>query len=137
MDVTEFLLARIAEDEATARGAINGGGDAGPWLVGADTAPHLSPTTVFRPSDWRGHIVHACDTELAENPLDVARHIARWDPARVLAECAAKRRLLRDEPCADWSYGQPCDHVRAVAAVYADHPDYDPAWALEGAAAQN
>jgi hypothetical protein len=70
----------------------------------------------------------------------------RWEPARVLADCAAKRAILAEhEPydtedggvgivcssCAggggfntDW----PCRTVLVVAAVYADHPDYQPEW---------
>jgi len=149
MSIVEFLLARIAEDEALARGAIQDGGEAGPWLVGMDTADHLDPNTVFRPSMWAGNIVHACSTYLAEeDQLDVARHIARNDPARVLSECAAKRAVLdlltvAEQHLADVRRSaseyrfvsaaeSPRDAilcaVQLLAAVYADHPDYNREW---------
>src|SRR5690606_17844004 len=67
-------------------------------------------------------------------------HIARHDPARVLAECQAKRAIvehilvqMRDEPTmtrgrahrglTPWAYT-----LRLFAAVYADHPDYQEEW---------
>lgn len=49
--------------------------------------------------------------------------------ARVLAECEAKRRIVvRHTNCDDTSFGDPCDDLRDTASVYADHPDFDPAW---------
>lgn len=121
MTLTEFLLARVAEDEADARLAVRCHEPGEPW--GWDTVP------------------------------GDGLHIARWDPARVLAECEAKRRIvelhtvdgtvrlrstdekvyvcrtcsLEDEPPSgpmEW----PCDTLRALAAVYADHPDYRDEW---------
>lgn len=58
---------------------------------------------------------------------EVADHIARHDPARVLAECEAKRRIV------EWaSDGEGEFHWSTVlaplAAVYADHPDYREEW---------
>jgi len=61
-----------------------------------------------------------------------------FDPARVLREVEAKRRIL--ELHGQWgsrfkcvslcdNAGYPCGTVRALAAVYAGHPDYDPEWA--------
>jgi hypothetical protein len=67
-------------------------------------------------------------------------------PARVLAEVAAKRRIL--ERHSDWNgqahvcpsfdlYGQcllrlvECDTLKLMAEPYADHKDYDPAWRVE------
>jgi hypothetical protein len=79
-----------------------------------------------------------------------AAHIARHDPARVLREVAAKRAILedhriikadidteefdlgcerchfnRDEGVAGCGY---CPTLKALAAVYGDHPDYDERW---------
>jgi hypothetical protein len=51
--------------------------------------------------------------------------IARWDPARVLAECAAKRRIV--EMYAG-QHGQPYV-LHFLALPYADHPDYRQEWA--------
>jgi hypothetical protein len=62
-----------------------------------------------------------------------ATHIARWDPARVLAECEAKRRIVElvlDRPIRD--HGdckcESCWTLRLVALPYADHPDYRAEW---------
>lgn len=72
--------------------------------------------------------------------VDVSDHIARYDPARVLADCAAKRAIVelhrpsdeRNRWC-DYCKGTdhaeyPCETSRILAAVYADHPAYDEAW---------
>lgn len=121
--LTDFLLARIAEDKAVARAALDLNrrfdGDGG-W----------TPAGLEDP--W---------------PEEVA-HITRHDPARVLAECKAKRRIVEqaEEASADRAQviGEFCvgkaesdaAHatdpgdliLKAVASVYADHPDFDPAW---------
>lgn len=67
-------------------------------------------------------------------------HIARWDPARVLAEIDAKRRILDlhhpvpadDVPglvqCAFDSEVMPCTHVRLLALPCADRPGYLEVW---------
>ncbi|MFE7535214.1 DUF6221 family protein [Streptomyces rhizosphaericola] len=67
------------------------------------------------------------------------RHIMRQDPARTLREVEAKRRILRAH--AKWCEGR-CEakypeggfdaahywSIKALAAVYADHPDYLQEW---------
>jgi hypothetical protein len=71
-----------------------------------------------------------------------------YGPARVLAECAAKRAIIEqaDEATGldmsvdndrlvgirDMAKEPYCGDLilRSLAAVYSDHPDYDPAWAL-------
>ena len=97
MTITEFLEARIAEDEAAAK---------------------------FR--------------RQGDKFFDDERTL------RMSAECAAKRRILSFYPGAmgavkidDWeSCGDSCAEwvavcsVQALAAVYADHPDYRQEWAL-------
>lgn len=137
-DLTDFLLQRIAEDETVARsatqgrwasnpkgafslgpayGAAEGGPYFGVWLEVDDDAPDVDVATMV---------------ELSDN----AEHIARHDPARVLAECEAKRRIaLAAEanvcdtaPAArsrrDLGHAILC----ALAAVYSDHPDHRPEW---------
>lgn len=97
MTFAEFLLARIAEDEAEAE--VNG------WRLG----------------DW--------DAAL---------------PARVLAECEAKRRIIElhdgEHECSSLDHTGEIDRYRYIldsegcttmlllASVYADHADFDPAW---------
>jgi hypothetical protein len=103
--LTEFLLARVAEDEAHAEAAKG--------------------KTISMSADWED--VAAVD------------HAYRWDPARVLAECEAKRRVV--EAAADLESGralaasgsliiQGLGHrlLRILAAPCADHSDYDPVW---------
>lgn len=97
MDISEFLLARIAEDEAAAREALG----RHRWVQGR------YPGTTYE-------------------------HIARHDPARVLAECKAHRAIVTRygvpdphrpaERCTD------CDTLYDLAAVFADHPDYQDVW---------
>lgn len=148
MTITEFLLARIAEDEAAAKAASPGGWQfsgiasvAGGTLY--DETRRIVDVVYERPDDHDGSIVrHLLSSEADANGL----HIARHDPARVLAECEAKRRIMErhnaqpffDDPesfyCATCNEGiggfHPCPTLRALAAVYADHPDYDQAWSL-------
>jgi len=79
-------------------------------------------------------------------------HHLRWNPARVLAEVDAKRRILDehapfsqpqkmawgeiiacstcgsvDDSPTEW----PCSTVRLMALPYADHPDYREEWRPE------
>lgn len=141
MSLTEFLLARIAEDEADAKFAGDGGREVewraeergehdAVWRVmavcgGWPLAPDVDGT-----GDWRFNVAHA-------------QHIGRHDPARVLAECEAKRQIVdlhheylgvcthcvqvgAEHDRESW----PCPTLRALAAVHADHPDYDRAWAV-------
>jgi hypothetical protein len=89
LTVSEFLLARIAEDEGTR--AVPGGGR---WAV-------------------------VTDQEVAE--------AERWR-----AECEAKRRIVREHDAAGCDYCpevvDDCPTLRALAAVYRDHPDYREEW---------
>ncbi|HEY4631806.1 MAG TPA: DUF6221 family protein, partial [Blastococcus sp.] len=78
-----------------------------------------------------------------------AEHIARYDPARIMAECAAKRRAVlacrearpdlaflgaRPPGMADFPMTPHDQHQFAaltlalLALPYADHPDYRPEW---------
>jgi hypothetical protein len=115
MELTEFLLARIAEDEAVAREA----------MMRRDRSEPLDdePWRLW----WQ----------------DVPSRLC-VDPTRVLAECEAKRRIVADaqafadDPEKDWGEVDNLDDgqaqafanaMRALASVYRDHPDFDPAWA--------
>lgn len=98
-------------------------------------------------------ITEFLEARIAEDEFDANRELL-WGTtqtltrmnARVLAECAAKRALsslhspgdyrgqLTCNECGDWWDGSPVDYpcqtIKIVAAVYADHADYDPEWAL-------
>ena len=120
MIITEFLEARIAEDETVAREATTG-----PWTyqdyahVGSYDFAH-----VFAPDpDDSSAVLGVSLGTLRED----AAHIARHDPARVLAECAAKRAIIALDEYAEGSYW---DTLATLAAVYASHPDYRQEWAI-------
>ena len=71
-------------------------------------------------------------TDWADNEEDDWKHIARWDPARVLAECEAKRRIVQNV-CVLMAhrdmYAQDKKYLLCLLALpYADHPDYLPEW---------
>lgn len=117
MTLTEFLLARIAEDEAVAI-ATRDGHDPLTWEY-AGTGAWGMAGPVDGPSGYEAIVV---------------------DPARVLAECKAKRRIVaQHKPWSDddstlhlchdsLADDTDCVELRALAAVYADHPDYREEW---------
>ena len=110
MKITEFLLARIAEDETTALAAVDGQADPenGWGYEGRTLIPHV------------GIIHHAVQAE----------HITRWHPYRVVAECAAKRAIIEQAERSDSGWWESI-YVAILAAVYADHPDYQTEWKLD------
>ncbi|WP_098010476.1 DUF6221 family protein [Streptomyces sp. sk226] len=136
-DLVQFLRDRLAEDEQAARAATWDEWDSAHW-----TAHHRARY------DGRWVIVdHAEEgvTELTPHAADdagVAQHIARHDPARVLREVEAKRRLLTDyeENAADLDAQHAPDMdcvgradgletaLQHLATAYADRPDYRDAW---------
>jgi hypothetical protein len=57
------------------------------------------------------------------------------EPARVLAEVAALRRIVElhdtipeEEYCAWCDERKPCQTLRLLATIWADHPDYREEW---------
>lgn len=144
--LASWLLNRLAEDEALALAA-----QAGPWsscvtagggtVEGAD-ARGVAQRRCFDP----------CSPYVESEPLALAdaEHIARHNPARVLAEVAAKRlqidQTFRYEETIDDEWG--CCHsadeiargrcpatpvngiqmLRLLALSYADHPTYWTGW---------
>jgi hypothetical protein len=152
--IREFLLARIAEDEAAAKAATEG-----PWrynprkvwyqderkLAAARSGnPFVTGGEEFvgaGPDDGNNETtIGIASTGPEDDPESMANanHIARHDPTRVLAECAAKRAILRDRERIDQSAGMDdwfagysdgnYDALHALASVYKDHPDFDPKW---------
>lgn len=92
--LADFLLARIAEDEAAARDA---GGARWHWEHGSGDMCN-DPTCPFGSliADTRPHASHLLDVHGfdAADDWQGGPHIVRHDPARVLAECAAKRAIV-------------------------------------------
>lgn len=125
LSLSAFLLARLAEDEALARDVLTRGFGA-EWHVVGDVWQHVG--------DDGGHNVLSG----AESTLP---HIARHDPAHVLATVAAHRRIVElhadfCETC--WVHaegvaeaadaGLPCPTLLALASIYAAHPDFRDEW---------
>jgi hypothetical protein len=119
-DLDQFLLARIAEDKRIATDAATASGR----------------------DDWDP------DVE-ATGSAHAAEHVARHDPARVLAECGAMRRLVmacrdsrpdltflgaRPAGLADFPLTPADQHQLAaltlalLALPYAEHSDYRAEW---------
>jgi len=138
--LTEFLLARIAEDESAARAVTDI--DADEWSVDVMApSPALHPLVTYATDKYR--------TQLAQ----------QQDPARVLADCDAKRLILAihgasiptgdpvyspswssDDWCVGCGYENNGEHVtehiddcpilRALALPFATHPDFREEWNL-------
>ena len=72
-DLIVFLLVQIAEDERIARNCPEQA-----WHINGHSIYGDHPTDEIIDWVWDG----------------CAPHIATWDPARVLAECNAKRRII-------------------------------------------
>jgi hypothetical protein len=123
-DLVEFLRDRLDEDEAAAKAADGDEIEATPSLWGTK---YLT---------LRGDHDDRHTTEL---PAELSDHIARHDPARILAEVAAKRQLLEkyaevaDNDINEMEYAHGYanafgEAVRLLALPYAYHLDYDEAW---------
>lgn len=134
-DLAAFVAARLDEDEAAAR-AVKPLGHVFD-MGGTRLDEKFSHGRVrFASEDGRSRI---------EGDAAAASHFGRHDPARVLREVAAGRAILAQiapwmDSCEDehwYSRGvgaQPPYEgslllLKIMAAVYDDHPDYDPAWA--------
>lgn len=130
LTLTDFLLARFREDEVVARGAILW--DHESWTNEPVNTVSLGATRV----------------QIASAPDFIGEHVARHDPARVLAECEAKRRLvtvaghiLESWEATHGGQGRVLwedvnrrerhhanETLAALALPYAAHPDYRDEW---------
>jgi hypothetical protein len=135
-DIVAFITARLDEDQAAAEAACDR--DSGEWFMGRKWNIYRSEDlTPFDANDEHDLVVYG-------NVKVQSEHIARHDPARVLRETAAKRRIvecykwvaagpIEDGIETDVNYGrrtQLRDVLQLLAAPYADHPDYKPAWSV-------
>lgn len=139
-DLAAFLLARIAEDVATARDAADRGSV---WVdlrvrtsspcEGLDPCDHL----LFPLTDLEWPITPA-GGEFGDDGLrhEHAAHVARHDPARVLADCEALRKVVElhwadfDECRECHADDYPCPTLLALALPWRDHPEFREEWAL-------
>ena len=119
MTLTEFLEARIAEDELTAYAAIEGAAE---WHA-------LYAYRDIKDDD--GHYIVQADTR-CPTP-EQAAHIARHSPARILRQCEAGRaviaQFLRLDAIGDLAgLSATEDALRQLAFVHCDHADFDQSW---------
>jgi hypothetical protein len=117
MTIVEFLLARIAEDEATASRFK------ATWLeAGAPEADLVNDFGTYPSSEY----------------TEIGLGLGRW-----LAECQAKRAIVdmhRSERIPDYDPGcssdswdastEDCSELAALAEVYRDHPDFQKGWGI-------
>lgn len=129
LTLSDFLLARIAEDEAVARAA-----SLGRWEIQRDYEgrPYVAAdkqAIIDASGEFCGDLfLDASEEDLA--------HVIGHDPTRVLAECEAKRRIVTELRAGDpgnrwakeaWRQAED-DVLHLLALPYADHPDYDKGW---------
>jgi hypothetical protein len=143
-DIVEFLTARLDEREQIARQAV------------AELATHRgdenmerwSTGELYRTDDGEATNIGVWFDDDSDCPVidigvtrpTVGKHIARHDPAWVLADVATKRKLVGGYAAATDDRQRHTDAARhlgwtllgeviqILAAADADHPDYDPAW---------
>lgn len=106
MTLTEFLVARIAEDEA----------------VAADEQAELQAES-FGSGGLQSGLVRVLVNGIPGTLID---------HSRVLAECQAKRRIIEGvyETVMMGISGLGPITLRMLALPYADHPDYDSSWSV-------
>jgi hypothetical protein len=126
MNLAEFLLARIAEDERWANECAKV--FPGDWEL--SDRGWMAKVTADEP-DFR--IVSQIDQDQLPTGTvswlgDALAHVARHDPARVLAECEAKRQIIGYLTSRDDYADQIM--LQLLAAPYADHPDFHAEWSV-------
>jgi len=139
-DLTEFLLARVAEDEAAftlPEWTPDCGGD---WCLSADGFfANYWPDNTVCASAYRGDVEVATSGIVSLGSRAECQVFAeRWvrDHSRVLAECEAKRRIV--EECADLAYSAgvfstaeedlAVTILRMLAQPYAPHEQFREEW---------
>jgi len=148
-----YLLERIAEDEKTAREACARDYVAEHWQwVNAETdevvpdggleeavaEQSLSLRSVeTHPSEFVGPLPSFALRHVDDHTVALP-HIARHDPAQVIAECKAKRRVV--ERCQYVAYDSYLDFaardvaeevLQHLVQAHADRPDFPPEWRTE------
>lgn len=137
-DLVTWLRTQLDDDAAVANSATSG-----PW----NNDDRLARDAVFAPA-IDGFIVDCDYGRMGPFAIHNATHIARWDPARVLAEVEAKRKILDLHAHYPVSFGegfgcgicawdgrlgelaneQWCATVRLLALPFASRPGYREEW---------
>jgi hypothetical protein len=136
-DLVSWLTQQIDYDEQVA-----GAATAGPWATEGNGSI-VGPTGPL--PKLAGHVVCSVGAWNVGRPTAAdAAHIAVHDPAWVLRQVAAYRRILvrhqqyngpvACEYCVgpDGEYVTwPCPDVRDLASIYSERPGFDPSWTVE------
>jgi hypothetical protein len=126
-DLVQWLREQLDDDERAARAAT-----AGPWTTMGQRVLDPSP-----PSNRLGIGMAVGHAAASADYNETAEHIARHDPARVLRELDAKRKIIAEHdvysrPLGErmdcQSYDFPCTTLRLLALPYADRPGYREEW---------
>lgn len=146
ISLRDFIAARLDEDEQIARNASS------PVPVGGERETWSYDREAFavRTNHGRWNVATRRDDPADSREIHMTdsygEHIARHDPARVLREVAAKRRILElADEASCWDMTVDTDRrvgsrdtteepyigdliLRQLAQAYNDHPDFNPEW---------
>lgn len=136
MNITDFLHARIEEEETKAQQLFDDLSNQirDEKLRPDDRGPY-TPTRLLKSSLWAQY-----DGQTRWRNFARGQHIADLaNPTRILAECEAKRKIIADWEAAEKSAGNypTIDAgyalglevaVQHLAATYSNHPDYNQEW---------
>ncbi|MGW4484316.1 DUF6221 family protein [Amycolatopsis sp. NPDC004368] len=135
-DLIAFLRARLDEDEQAARDSAGVR-----WVTPVPGSVHVDPAAIRENTLAYGHLGFVVSADVSPQGDAYRRHIARHDPARVLAEVAAKRQIIdaavRADEAGDAALQTAGEYARAqalsdvldwLALPFADHPDYREEW---------
>jgi len=127
--LVRWLREQIAEDRRIAEEACDG-----PWHVDdegyAEAIYSADGTCVIGGGRWGG------EASVFDSTED-ALHVVRWDPARVLHEVEAKRRILDDyeryaaerrRAMGGWDSREVSPILTALALPYSNRPGYHEEW---------
>jgi hypothetical protein len=123
-ELAEWLMDQIAVDERVARAATPG-----PWR-----ALDSGVVSYDDPDDESGQGVWPVDVTQSPRDRQDRKHIAAWDPQRVLADCEAKRRIVEGWRSAHEGFSDDASGwgaaMRVIARPYAGRPGWRREWAL-------
>lgn len=119
MAITDFILARVGEEEVLARRALEGRSLDDSWASGSE-AEHYDTWSPWRVES--GCIATRLLVNAHRNVGPTLHHANGADPELLAATC----RTCRDDDghAAVW----PCYTLRVLAAEWSHHPDYRSEW---------
>lgn len=145
-DIVEFLRERYDEIEAAANAVAAA-------LSDSESCCICHPDAGVDVAEWRWHggtsclVLASCArrgialVESAWAPDEIGEHVALHDPAEVMRDIAAKRKILdlyeenahndNDDDPYEWATGRAQglgEVVRLLTQQFADHPDFDEQW---------